>query len=555
MCSRGRRWYQDSRRSLTFIFWSAGRYIVGSTVLLILGGIAGTVVPLFTAWALNDGLLAEPIGKGVLIIGSVCALLGYLVVACADAGRSFLAYAAGVRAAGALRIRAFDVMVANDLAQHRAAHTGNQASFILNDAAAIATVPSTVIDKVLGGIVSAAAALIAMWALSPLLTLYAFMFSLPLVLLMRGLSTKIEHRTLRLYESLSVLQATIGDLLTFDHVLLAKIFGRESDSSLRLASASDGEVAAAISLRRAGIIRFALISAIMLSGPVLLYLVLGFTGGISEVQAGTLLAFTGLHARLPFVLIGLLSTAANVRATQTVLSSVLDVIDSPTAARGAPPLVSAFNKHDLIVVDDVSFSYDSDGDVLSSINLTVHEQDKIHLTGRSGTGKSTLARLIAGVESPRVGSVRKIQRASGELCVDLVPQNSYFFPGSVRDNLLYARETCTDLELWEALAAVCLDDRVKESAVGLDTVLGNGGVSLSGGERQRLAIARSILRDGDVIILDEATNALDRETEARLLTDLWLRWRRKALVIITHHELMLPSGVREFNLRGVDAEV
>lgn len=529
---------KGARDALAFIFLAARRHMVLSVGLLFVGGLAGTIVPLLTAWALNDGLLANPSDMGVLANGVLLSTAGYLIVAAADSGRSYAAFIAGARAAGALREKLFISMLSGDIAFHRSGHTGDRVSRLVNDAASIATVPLTVIDKILGGVISAAAALIAMIALSPQLTLIAFALTLPIVFLMRGISRQIETRTVGLFSSMSILQQTIADLLTADHVLLAKIYGKESDSARRLHDASAGEVDSSIQLRRAGLRTFAFISALMLSGPVLLYLFVGYLGGLDALglQAGTLIAFTGLHARLPFVVTGLLSTATHVRATRTVLLSVMNAEDR-IASRPVTKVRSLVaNDVRLVELRGLTFAHDGQPPLFCSLDLNIDRGDRIRIAGDSGSGKSTLARLIVGVESPTGGVVAHARCKESPSVVDLVPQDSYFFPGSLRENLSYAMPSASDDELWEALAVTQLAGKVRQLPDGLGTKIGNGGLTLSGGEKQRLALARAVLRDADVIILDEATNAIDADTEDNIVLSLLERWHTKGIVLITHQE-------------------
>ncbi|MFJ2516535.1 ABC transporter ATP-binding protein [Streptomyces griseoviridis] len=170
-------------------------------------------------------------------------------------------------------------------------------------------------------------------------------------------------------------------------------------------------------------------------------------------------------------------------------------------------------------VSGVRYSYERGGEVLRGLDLTVRPGERLAVVGPSGAGKTTLSRLLAGVEAPTVGTVtvggvpvvalgpEQLRRQ-----VVLVTQEHHVFLGSVRDNLLIAEPDADDAELWAALTSVGADDWVRELADGLDTRLGEGGARTDGSQAQQLALARVVLADPHTLILDEATALLDPTT-------------------------------------------
>ncbi|MDT0474947.1 ABC transporter ATP-binding protein [Streptomyces sp. DSM 41014] len=170
-------------------------------------------------------------------------------------------------------------------------------------------------------------------------------------------------------------------------------------------------------------------------------------------------------------------------------------------------------------VSGVRYSYERGGEVLRGVDLTVRPGERLAVVGPSGAGKTTLSRLLAGVEAPTVGTVtvggvpvvalgpERLRRQ-----VVLVTQEHHVFLGSVRDNLLIAEPDADDAELWAALTSVGADDWVRELAEGLDTRLGEGGTRTDGSQAQQLALARVVLADPHTLILDEATALLDPTT-------------------------------------------
>lgn len=196
-----------------------------------------------------------------------------------------------------------------------------------------------------------------------------------------------------------------------------------------------------------------------------------------------------------------------------------------------------------IEIDGVDFSYPDGTRAIEDAGLRVRPGEKVALIGPSGSGKTTLAHLILGLLSPGRGTVRVGGRAM------LVPQRPFLFHGSIADNLLLAKPDATDDEMWEALRAADLADLVAGRAEGLDIPVGERGLSLSGGEAQRLAIARAVLVDAAVVVLDEPTSNVDLDTEARIQAALGRLMQGKTVVVIAHRRSTIAGVDRVVSLR------
>jgi ABC-type multidrug transport system fused ATPase/permease subunit len=177
-------------------------------------------------------------------------------------------------------------------------------------------------------------------------------------------------------------------------------------------------------------------------------------------------------------------------------------------------------------LDDVTFAFEGvDDAALSGVSLTVSAGRVVAVVGPTGAGKTTLVELIAGLLAPGSGSVR----IAGERAI--VFQEAFLFSGTVRDNLEIGTRYDDD-ELWTALEMAAADRFVRDLSHGLDTVVGERGVSLSGGQRQRLALARALVRRPDLLLLDDTTSALDPGTEATVLANLRRSLSDSTVVII-----------------------
>lgn len=209
-----------------------------------------------------------------------------------------------------------------------------------------------------------------------------------------------------------------------------------------------------------------------------------------------------------------------------------------------------------IEVDDVSFSWEEGVPVLRAANLEVGAGQSVVLTGESGAGKSTLSALLQGHSRPESGAIRVEGLDLREVPLDwlrsrlaVVEQTTYLFSGTLRENLALARPDASDQEMLAALRTARLGELLERLPAGLDTVVGERGLALSGGEAQRLAVARALLKDAPILLLDEPTAHVDLASEADLLAALAEAGEGRTTLTISHRAATIAAAQRVVELK------
>ncbi|MEZ4969407.1 MAG: ABC transporter ATP-binding protein [Flavobacteriaceae bacterium] len=213
---------------------------------------------------------------------------------------------------------------------------------------------------------------------------------------------------------------------------------------------------------------------------------------------------------------------------------------APEANEGERTIVLDKIKGD-IAFKDVSFAYEEDKDVLHNVSFEVKSGNVVALVGSSGSGKSTIAGLAATFLNPLSGTITldgqdisKVDLSSYRQYLGVVLQDEFLFEGTIRENIMFPRPNATEDEVIKAVKAAYVDEFTDRFENGLDTLIGERGVKLSGGQRQRIAIARAVLADPKILILDEATSNLDTESEALIQKSLATLTEGRTTFVIAH---------------------
>ena len=272
---------------------------------------------------------------------------------------------------------------------------------------------------------------------------------------------------------------------------------------------------------------------------VLVYIIGAFFVAKNQISVGTLIMFSEYFSMLFSSLESLNTKRIALKTNEPYYKRVFDTFSFPEESKDTIDL-KALKKG--IRLNNVGFSYTEKAPVLKEISLEINKGDYVAIVGKTGCGKTTLAKLLLGLYETQSGdifldniNIKNVSREDLSNLLGVVMQDNYLFNTSIRENLLIANESATEQEMIEACEKANIYDFILEQPKGFDTVIGERGVKLSGGQKQRISIAAALLKKPQVLIFDEATSALDRQSED-IINDAINRISEDVTVIVIAHK-------------------
>ena len=336
----------------------------------------------------------------------------------------------------------------------------------------------------------------------------------------------------------------VNETLSVSGSLLVKLFTREKKEYDRFVKVNEEVTQLALKEQRSGRWFMVIMGMFTQIGPLLIYFAGGFLM-ISKIDTtltvGTITATVALINRLYRPVQSLLNIQVDFTRSLALFTRIFDYFDKEAAIVSPPNGRKPPVKNKDIKFSHVSFSYDADKPLLKDIDFTVPGGKMYAIVGPSGSGKSTVVNLIPRLYDVDSGSVtiagidvRRFDLTYLRQCIGVVTQDTYLFNGTIRENLLYAKDDATQEEIENACRIASIHDFIMSQPDGYDTEVGNRGLKLSGGEKQRLSIARVILKDPKILILDEATSALDSISENAIQDALEIIMKGRTSIVIAH---------------------
>ena len=523
---------ERERRRIMRLFAPYRMRLSGVLALIVFSSGLSMISPFLLRAVLDDALLKH---NEKLLTELV---LGMIAVAVATSALSvvqtYISNEIGQRVMHDLRVAVYRHLQRLSLAFFTRTRAGEVQSRIANDIGGIDNVATST------------ATTIAMALLDWRLALISFALLPLFVWLTRRVGRERRAITARLQSRLADISSLVAESLSVSGMMLGKTMGRGENLATRFTGESDQLADLEVHSRMAGRWLMSTINMAFSVQPAIVYWVAGQSFGHSgsAISIGTVVAFTTLQTRLLFPIAQLLSVGTDVEASLALFDRIFEYLDLPVDIVEAPnPVVLRPNELlGEVALEGVGFRY-TDGSpwTLHDVDLVVPAGTRTAVVGETGAGKTTLGYLVARLYEPQAGRVTidgiDVRDASFEslaATVGVVSQETYLFHATVRENLRFARPEATDEQIEAAARTARIHDLVASLPDGYDTVVGERGYRFSGGEKQRIAIARTILRNPPVLVLDEATSSLDTRTERDVQEELDQLAEGRTTITIAH---------------------
>ena len=526
--------------SLKRLFSHLGPYwkpLTATSILLLLQTGLSLLPPLFQREIIDEVIGARDMRRLVII---VVVMIGvYALLGLTEFGDQYLRHALGERFLLDLRVRIYDYLQRLSLSFFERTSTGELMSRVTNDVNELERFITHGVTLIVVDFLRLVGASAILMVLDWRLALVALLPTPIIGIALRRFNRRVRPIYRRVRDRLGDINARLQDDLAGIRVIQA--FGQEEAELERFRGVSERYYRERVSAIWSWSTFF---PAIYFVSAVSGVLVLGVGAGMivnGQLSIGTLVAFLAYIA-LFYEPLRRLSDADNTfQQANAAAERIFELLDEMPDIQDAPDAVSLDRMVGEVTFDDVHFRYGDDDEVLHDISFHIAPGQVVALVGPSGAGKTSIANLLCRFYDPTHGRVlvdghdlREVQLCSLRRGVAVVLQDTFLFNATVRDNLLYGKPDASHAEIMAAAQAAYANDFIQALPDGYDSVIGERGVKLSGGQRQRLALARAILADPRILILDEATSSVDAEAEYLIQQALDEVMHGRTALVIAH---------------------
>lgn len=327
----------------------------------------------------------------------------------------------------------------------------------------------------------------------------------------------------------------------FASIKLVQTFAKERFEAIRLIRKSKELINLKITLGVLGAVAASIATFLAMLGPVIILLFGGRQVIAGSLTLGSLVAFYAYVGRLFRPILRLAQYNVAIQTSRAAIDRIFEFFDIEPKITDSPGSRNIDSISGEIVFDRISFTYDRDEPVLTDISFQIPPGQNVAIVGPSGVGKSTIVNLIERFYDPTAGQIlidgidiREIKLNSLRKHIGLVSQETVLFNSTIRENILYGRSRASEEEIVEAARKANIHDFIACLPDGYETVVGERGLRLSGGQSQRLSIARTIMKDPEILILDEAMSSLDTKSELLIQRALEPLMQERTTLIVAH---------------------
>ena len=511
--------------------------LAGSFLLMIVNRASGLVLPASVRYLIDDVMTKHQMRLLPIIVGVVVAAT--ILQGITSYTLTQLLSKAGQRLIAELRAQVQAHIGRLPVSFYDENRTGTLVARIMTDVEGVRNLIGTGVVDFVGGILTAIFAFVYLIILSVKMTLLTFA-----ILVLFALVLQRAFKTIRpIFRERSKINAEVTGRLTesLSGVRVVKGYHAE-DSEAQVFAGGVGRLLANVisSLTAQSMMSLASTTILGVVGAMIMYL------GAHQVVGGRLttggyVTYVGFLAFMIAPIAQLVSIGTQLTEAVAGLDRTNEILSEREEDRDPARTVTLETLQGDVAFDDVSFAYEAGKPVLHGISFRSQPGTVTALVGSSGSGKSTIISLICAFHTATSGRVlvdgfdlAEVRLSSYREQLGVVLQESFLFDGSIRENILFSRPGATEAQLLEACRIARVDEFAERFEEGYDTIVGERGVKLSGGQRQRISIARAILADPRILILDEATSSLDSESEAMIQHGLSYLMQGRTTFVIAH---------------------
>ena len=448
--------------------------------------------------------------------------------------------------------------------------TGAITSRLTTDVVGAQSAVTSTLGSVVSNFIVLVTTLATMLVLEWRLTLMALIVLPLFVLPAQGVGRRLQVISREQMQHNAAMNTQMTERFNVAGASLVKLFGSLSRESAQFGRRADAVRDAGIRQAMLGRVFFVALALVAAVGTAVIYGIGAHLVVNDDITSGTLVALAVLVTRVYQPLTGLTNARVDLMTSLVSFERVFEVLDANESISERHDAVDLVDPKGVIEFRNVTFRYppaeessiasmetqpipeaDPDRNILDGLTLRINAGETLALVGASGAGKSTLASLVPRLYDVTEGAVeidgtdvRNLTLTSLRQAIGVVPQDPHLFHESIGDNLRYARPDATDEQLVAACTAARIIDTIEALPDGFNTVVGERGYRLSGGEKQRIAIARLLLKDPAIVILDEATSHLDNDNESHVQASIEQALSGRTAIVIAHRLSTVRSADR-----------